>query len=78
MDEMSRDLFAKGLGDYILNYLETSPYIADDLIERECARIVQEILKTLEDERLDDFLCVDRIVDIVHAAGLTTRRHDFG
>ena len=77
MDEMSRNLFAKGLGDYILNYLETSPYIADNLIESECARIVREILDVLDDESLDDFLCVDKIVDIISAAGLHTLRHDF-
>ena len=77
MTDFSRDILAKGLGEYILNYLEENPYHEEDLVERECALIVRQIVDALNDDSLDDFYCLDRIVDIVHAAGLRTARHDF-
>ena len=77
MTEFSRGILAKGLGEYILNYLGEKPYHEEDLVERECALVVRQIVDALNDDDLDDFSCLDKIVDIVHAAGLRTARHDF-
>ena len=77
MTEFSCGILAKGLGEYILNYLEEKPYHEEDLVERECARVVYQIVDALNDDSLDDFYCLDKIVDIVHAVGLRTTRHDF-
>lgn len=77
MTELARSILAKGLGEYILNYLEEKPYNEENLVERECGWVLWQIVETLNDESLDDFYCVDRIVDIVHTAGLNTTRHDF-
>ena len=77
MTELSRSILAKGLGEYILKYLEETPYREEDLVEGESARILGQILDTLNDESLDDFYCLDQIVTIVHGAGLSTTRHDF-
>ena len=77
MTELSRAILAKGLGEYLLNYLEEKPYNEENLVERECAWVLRQIVDVLNDESLDDFSCVDRIVDLVHAAGLSTSRHDF-
>lgn len=77
MTELSRAILAKGLGEYLLNYLEEKPYCEENLVEKECAWILVQIKEALDDESLDDFYCLDKIVDIFHAAGLSTTRHDF-
>ena len=77
MTELSRAMLARGLGEYILDHLEEKPYHEEGIVERECAWILRQIVDTLNDETLDDFYCLDRIVDIVLAAGLPTTRHDF-
>ena len=33
MTELSRSILAKGLGEYILKYLEETPYREEDLVE---------------------------------------------
>ena len=76
MTEFSRGILAKGLGEYLLNYLDEKPYYEEDLVERECTLVVRQIVDALNDDSLDDFYCLDKIVDIVHAAGLRTTRHD--
>lgn len=77
MTELSRAFLAKGLGEYLLNYLDEKPYREEDLVERESARVLRKIIQALDDESLDDFCCLDKIVDVIHAAGLSTTRHDF-
>lgn len=77
MTELSRAILARGLGEYILTYLEEKPYRAENLVEQECARVLRQIIDALDDESLDDFCCVDKIVDVIHTAGLSTSRHDF-
>ena len=77
MTELSRAMLTRALGEYLLTYLEENPFCEKDVVERECAWVLHQIVKTLNDETLDDFSCVDQIVSIVHAAGLSTSRHDF-
>lgn len=77
MTELSRAILAKSLGEYVLTCLEEKTYDAEGLVERECAWVLRQIIEALDDESLDDFYCVDRIVDIIHIAGLSTTRHDF-
>lgn len=77
MTELSRAILARGLGEYLLNYLEEKPYREEELVERECAWTLRQIVDTMNDDTLDDFECMDKIVDIIHTAGLSTTRHDF-
>ena len=42
-------------------------------------RMLREIRHALEDDELDDFACIDRILEIYAEAGLyVSYRHDFG
>lgn len=77
MTELSRAMLARGLGEYLLSYLEEKPFSEEGIVERECAWVLHQIVETLNDSELDDASCVDQIVSIVHAAGLSTSRHDF-
>lgn len=77
MTELSRAMLARGLGEYLLTYLEEQPYQEQEVVERECAWVLRQIVDTLNNEDLDDDLCLDHIISIVNAAGLRTTRHDF-
>ena len=77
MTEISRAILARELGEDILTYLKEKPYQEECVIERECARLIQRIISAMDDETLDDFSCLDKIVDLIRTAGLSTSRHDF-
>ena len=77
MTEFSRSILAKELGSYILTYLEEKPYQEENIVEGTCARLVRQMIEIMDDEALDDFYCLDKIVDLIHTAGLSTSRHDF-
>ena len=77
MTEFSRAILAKELGEYLLTCLEKKPQQEENIVERECACLIQQIISAMDDETLDDFYCLDRIVNLIHAAGLSTSRHDF-
>lgn len=77
MTELSRTMLARGLGEYLLTHLEEHPYREQEVVERECAWVLHQIVDTLNTEALDDDSCLDHIISIVNAAGLRTTRHDF-
>lgn len=77
MTELSRAMLARGLGEYLLTHLEEHPFREQEVVERECAWVLHQIVDTLNDEALDDFSCLEQIVSIVNTAGLRTTRHDF-
>ena len=52
MTELSRAMLTRALGEYLLTYLEENPFCEKDVVERECAWVLHQIVKTLNDETL--------------------------
>lgn len=77
----AKELYAKSLGDYLLNYLQSvTPADILPLAEHSAVLLLHEIQAILDDETLDDPVCfrrIDAIVDAFHKNGLATTRHDF-
>ncbi len=48
------------------------------IIRREAADILEQIITILNDDSLDDFYCIEEIVELLSENGIYTPRHDFG
>jgi len=81
-DPTLKQLYAKAIGDLALDYLEARHGEFDyPLAESKAAKLISGIQTILNDEALDDPECfqrIERIVELFHAAGLNTTRHDWG
>lgn len=51
----------------------------DAVVEGVCYRAIRQIRSILDDEALNDFDCIERIVSLLEAMGIDAgARHDFG
>lgn len=78
--DICRELLSRQLGQIALAALDglVATDIQNRLAEQDSVRILQKIQDILNNESLDDFACVEDIVLLFEAYGLSTSRHDFG
>ena len=75
-------LFERAVGAAVIEYMTN--YESEKLlsaINSEASKILQDVQTILDDDRLDDPECfqkIEAIVSVFHQHGLSTSRHDFG
>lgn len=80
-DPIIKELYAKALGDYIMNYIK--PVTPEDMLyymQLNTVTLLSQVKAILDDESLDDPTCfrrIDAIVSAFHKQGVGTTRHDF-
>ena len=81
--ELCRDIFTQGVieGKIQISFAGTDETLKD-LIERRCYRALQKIKAIIEDDRLDDKECFQKIEEIIcvfeEVGSNGGIRHDFG
>ena len=75
--QYARTLMAQALGEAMLEHMNTTDKKAKELTAVLSLKLLFQIMDTLDDVSLDDFYCIDRIVDILAEHGLYTHRHDW-
>ncbi len=75
---VTRELLEKELGRQIMGYLDQGPFRMEDTVEGVCAGALDEICRALKDSALDDFHCIDTIINVLDRLGVSATRHDFG
>lgn len=74
------DLYARAIGWEVLHYLQREyPAELGEEMENDALRVLAKIKRTLDDPRLNDQTCYERIEQIVqtfYAFGISTSRHD--
>ena len=73
----SRTVVAQALGQLLIEHLDTTAQMVKELAAVHTLKIVKDILDALDDQTLDDFACIDNIVDILGEYGMYTSRHDW-
>ncbi|MEY8387270.1 hypothetical protein AALC17_08215 [Oscillospiraceae bacterium 38-13] len=78
--EISRDAYAKAIGDLVLNYIdEFHPNELSPLAEFEAFHTLCKIKTILDSDGLEDRECfcrIDRIIKALGESGIYTHRHD--
>lgn len=77
------EVFANLIGKKVLQYCKTQHMLdeAAQQVESEALAVLAQIQETLNDKTLDDTECfhrIEAIVDIFHAHGISTSRHNWG
>lgn len=79
MEDRLTDMVALEVGRLVVGHLFPPDWDAlGARIDGHLLQTLEAIQAALDDEALTDFYCLDRIVEIMNGAGLTTSRHDFG
>ena len=79
MSDSSMDMITHELGRMIVRYLYPPDLrLLEERVNSEAIQILDAIRAALDNQDLEDFYCLDQIVEIMNDAGLTTSRHDFG
>ena len=79
--DISRDMYAKAVGDLVLNYVDTlRPYELSPIAESGALKLISQIKAILDEGDTGDSECFHRIDEIVNAfyeSGIYTSRHDW-
>ncbi len=79
MPDSTMDLITHEIGWMVVQYLlPPDLHVLEERVNSEAIQTLDAIRATLDDEDLEDFYCLDQIVEIMNNAGLITSRHDFG
>lgn len=79
MFDSAIDMIAQEVGRMVLQHALSPDWkVLEERVNSEAFQTLEAIRAALDDEALTDFYCLDRIVEIMNDAGLTTSRHDFG
>lgn len=77
--DLIQDLLCREIGKYVLSSVPNMEVNLSDTLSRNAVKTLQEIKTVLENDSLDDFMCVDEIVRIMESIGIRVEsRHDFG
>ena len=73
------DMLAQALGWMLLSHGKTLDQTAlTDQVKSDAEKCLVDIVAILNREELNDFHCVDKIIERLEKIGLSTSRHDFG
>ncbi len=73
------DMLAQALGWMLLSHRKTLDQTAlTDQVKSDAEKCLVDIVAILNREELNDFHCVDKIIERLEKIGLSTSRHDFG
>lgn len=74
-----RESMEKELGRVALDFLEALNYeVIQNRAESKALKALGDIRAILDDPGLDDFQCIEEIVQVFEGLGVSTARHDFG
>ena len=78
--DISKEALESALGEIALLAVEEQKNLnlAVRLAKDKSVRTLQKIQDILDNEDLNDEECVEEIVSVLHHAGFSTFRHDFG
>lgn len=77
--ELCKDILCNELGKLILETIPNMEIDFADIANRNAVETLQKIKAVLENDSLDDFMCVEEIVRVFETAGIGIGyRHDFG
>lgn len=77
---VSEELAAKAIGRFVMKTVNAF-YGKDALevpVKSKAEEALQEIKNAMNNQELNDFYCIDEIVEILERYGIDTYRHDFG
>lgn len=78
---VSEELAAKTIGRFIIRTLKIVYEKEDPLeipVKSKAEQALQEIKNAMENQELNDFYCIEEIINILDKYGIDTFRHDFG
>lgn len=77
--DILHELMEKELGRRIFLMLKNAELLPSLAIatEQSAVHLLGQIQAILNDSTCDDFDCIEQIVSTLHAAGVSTHRHDF-
>ncbi len=79
--ELWRELLISGLQDENNKFQCVNDNVLKQIIENKCYKVLLQIIKTLDDQRLSDNVCFVKIEEIIcklEENNLHCDRHDFG
>ena len=76
--ELSKELLCNELGKCVVAYVEGLNVDYKEICEQKAVAILDKIIALLEDEKIDDFMAIDEIVELLSENGIGVKgRHDF-
>lgn len=77
--ELYKEMLCKELGKLFLETVTNMEIGFEEIANAKANQTLQKIKAVLEDDSLDDFMCVEAIVLVFESAGISVGyRHDFG
>lgn len=77
--ENVQNMVSMEIGRFLLTYWERNKIDVTSLVQDRSVRALQKIVRTLDEseDELDDFDCIEKIIEILSECGIDTCRHDY-